>query len=106
MAFMDTLRSICSFAAFMADETGVPMEDVLGCGRTAKLLRARLFAMYLGMEVGGFAHMSIAKAYDHRNRLTVTSAIRKLQAAMITDPALAAEAAALVAKGRGKRGMA
>jgi chromosomal replication initiation ATPase DnaA len=106
MAFMDTLRSICSFAAFMADETGVPMEDVLGCGRTAKLLRARLFAMYLGMEVGGFAHMSIAKAYDHRNRLTVTSAIRKLQAAMITDPALAAEVAALVAKGRRKRGMA
>jgi chromosomal replication initiation ATPase DnaA len=106
MASMDTLRPIRFFAAFIADKTGVPMEDVLGRGRTAKLLRARLFAMDLAMEVGGFSHLSIAKAYDHRNRLTVTSAIRKLQAAMITDPAVAAEVAALVAKGRGKRGMA
>lgn len=76
--------------ASVAEETGVPVEDIMGRSRLAQIARARQLAMYLCRRYRG-APLTLVGRFFGRHHTTVLHAERAIEAeiaeiAEIGDP--------------------
>jgi chromosomal replication initiation ATPase DnaA len=74
--------------AVAAEAFGVAQADILSTRRARQIVRARQTAMYLAHVVVGYAAAQIASAFE-RDYTSVLHAIRKLEHAIVADPAIA-----------------
>lgn len=69
----------------------VPMWELLGIGRTARISQARQVGMYLTRRLTGNSFPRIAKMFGRDNHTTAISACRAVAEAIEADPQLGAK---------------
>jgi len=73
----------------VAGRLEIPVERLLSPSRAAPIARARQLAMYLTRELTELSLPEIAAAFNRRDHTTVMHAIRKVEARVLEDAALA-----------------
>jgi hypothetical protein len=77
-------RAVCLF--YRTDR-----EEMLGPCRAASLVRIRHIAMYLAKDITKRSLPEIGREFADRDHTSVIHAVRKIEAAIVTDPELKAE---------------
>ena len=79
----------------VAAEFGISRAELVGPGRAATPLRARQVAILLTRELTDLSLPQIGRLYGDRDHSTILNSLRRVEAALVADPALAARVAKL-----------
>lgn len=75
----------------VARHYNISRADMISARRTANVVRPRQFAMYLAKKLTPKSLPEIGRRFGHRDHTTVIHAVRKMEALVARDSALAAE---------------
>jgi len=84
MTYLPTISPIEPYARIVASAYGVPVHDITGPMRTARIAAARHVAMWLASVVGGKPAVLIGP-YFNRDPSTVSLAIKKVNDTLDVD---------------------
>jgi chromosomal replication initiator protein len=87
--------SIGQIQAQVASHYRLPVSDLVGAGRTARVAWARQVAIYLVRELTGSPLQAIGEAFGGRNHATVLHACKRVSERMKSDQQAVDEIAAL-----------
>jgi chromosomal replication initiator protein len=71
-----------------AQEFGVARATLLSSNRRRRVTDARQVAMYLAREFTGHSYTEIARGIGNRDHTTAINAVKRIEAALLTDPDL------------------
>jgi chromosomal replication initiator protein len=95
----DTSRDVCGLSEIIdaaAQEFGVDRPSLLSNTRRRQVTDARQVAMYLARELTEHSYTEIAEGIGRRDHTTAISAVKRVKAALLTDPGMRAAVENLV----------
>jgi chromosomal replication initiator protein len=95
----DTSRDVCGLSEIVdaaAQEFGVERGSLLSASRRRQVTDARQVAMYLARELTEHSYTEIAEGIGRRDHTTAISAVKRVKAALLTDPQMRAAVENLV----------